>query len=75
MLWFNEKIFTGNFSFEGISIHLMLWFNFSHVPIKHVNVGFQYILCYGSTENKISGIPLPEPFQYILCYGSTIAGM
>ena len=32
---------------------------------------FQYILCCGSTENRISGIPLPSLFQYILCCGST----
>ena len=58
---------------KNISIHPMLRFNVKPNLIICSVSWFQYILCYGSTENKISGIPLPEPFQYILCYGSTTA--
>ena len=50
----------------------MLRFN-NVVQVQCYNIPtFQYILCYGSTENRISGIPLPDEFQYILCYGSTL---
>ena len=49
----------------------MLWFNDrGEVNIVFL-IGFQYILCYGSTyliNNNFFG---HNKFQYILCYGST----
>ena len=38
--------------------------------LQHLN-GFQYILCYGSTQPVHFGNCHPAAFQYILCYGST----
>ena len=37
----------------GISIHLMLWFNFLVIRVGTKLSEFQYILCYGSTTKYI----------------------
>ena len=40
-------------NFKYISIHLMLWFNNERAFKRYGRIGFQYILCYGSTFRKI----------------------
>ena len=71
MLWFNFPPSARIPSSLIISIHLMLWFNLAICFYIVFIILFQYILCYGSTEE--GKIPLNKclKFQYILCYGST----
>ena len=57
---------------EVISIHLMLRFNNANGTTVRSPVGFQYILCCGSTELDNLYSSFPCTFQYILCCGSTI---
>ena len=53
----------------AISIHLMLRFIITCLKLVYVHLQFQYISCYGLSDNSMLEIGTFALFQYISCYG------
>ena len=81
LLHFNTSYVTVQLYCSRYKIGLVWNFNTSYVTVQldkgvysYAYFGvFQYILCYGSTNQKKENQDPQQEFQYILCYGSTTA--